>query len=162
MPLNPLTLVPASSKAKDVATLNDLGTHVTSAVQVTPVSNTTDGLSGSPAGTPIKGSTYTYTGDANNVMYTYTASGWEQGGNPDALTATDLGPTGTTVIDGGRINTDSLFANRVFAENITYTGTITGGTPENGGGIIQSKNYVSSGGTEGMIIDLVNGSIHIA
>ena len=67
----------------------------------------------------------------------------------------------TTTINGGRIDTDSVFANRVFAENITYTGTITGGTTASGG-IIQSKNYVTSGGTEGMIIDLVNGSIYIA
>ena len=61
-----------------------------------------------------------------------------------------------TTIDGGKIDTNSL-----FSRNITYTGTITGGSGGLGG-IIQSKNFVTSGGTDGMKIDLVNGSIYIA
>jgi hypothetical protein len=128
MPLNPLTLVPASSKAKDVATLNDLGTHVTSAVQVTPVSNTTDGLSGSPVGTPIKGSTYTYTGDVNNVMYTYTASGWEQGGTPGALTVSDFGPANESFIDGGVINAGTSINSPIINSGVMNSGVISGGT----------------------------------
>lgn len=64
----------------------------------------------------------------------------------------------TTTIDGGKITTGSITANQVnlndlFAQNITYTGVITGGNVA-GGGIIQSYNGK-------MKIDLVNGSIYI-
>ena len=68
---------------------------------------------------------------------------------------------GTTTIDGGKINTDTIDVRNIFSKNITYTGTITGGSGGLGG-IIQSKNFVTSGGTDGMKIDLVNGSIYIA
>ena len=65
----------------------------------------------------------------------------------------------TTTINGGKITTGSIGANQinvndVFAQNITYTGTITGGTGGSGG-IIKSYNG-------NMVIDLVNGSIYIA
>ena len=64
----------------------------------------------------------------------------------------------TTTINGPRITTGSVTAaqinvNDLFAQNITYTGTITGGNVA-GGGIIQSYNGK-------MKIDLVNGSIYI-
>ena len=64
-----------------------------------------------------------------------------------------------TTINGGRITTGSITANQVnlndlFAQNITYTGVITGGNVA-GGGIIQSYDGK-------MRIDLVNGSIYIA
>ena len=64
----------------------------------------------------------------------------------------------TTTINGPRITTGSITAgqinvNDLFAQNITYTGTITGGNVA-GGGIIQSYNGK-------MKIDLVNGSIYI-
>jgi hypothetical protein len=61
-------------------------------------------------------------------------------------------------INGPRITTGSIGAAQInvsdlFAQNITYTGVITGGNTA-GGGIIQSYNGK-------MKIDLVNGSIYI-
>ena len=63
-----------------------------------------------------------------------------------------------TTIDGGKITTGSIDANKInvddlFSKNITFTGKITGGNAS-GGGIIQSYDGK-------MIIDLVNGSLHI-
>jgi len=60
--------------------------------------------------------------------------------------------TNITTIDGGKITTDAVFANRVFAENITATGTITGARINSGtitgarinGGTITSTDLVSS------------------
>lgn len=65
----------------------------------------------------------------------------------------------TTTINGPRITTGSITANQVnlnnlFAQNITYTGVITGGNVA-GGGIIQSYNG-------NMVINLVEGSIYIS
>ena len=65
----------------------------------------------------------------------------------------------TTTIDGPKITTGSITAaqinvNNLFSQNITYTGTITGGNVA-GGGLIKSYNGK-------MTIDLVNGSIYIA
>lgn len=65
----------------------------------------------------------------------------------------------TTTIDGGKITTNSITAaqidvDNVFAQNITYTGVITGGN-QLGGGIIQSYNG-------NMVINLVEGSIYIS
>ena len=65
----------------------------------------------------------------------------------------------TTTIDGARITTgsvaaDKIMVNDLFSKNITYTGVITGGN-QVGGGIIQSYNG-------GMVIDLVNGRLYIA
>ena len=65
----------------------------------------------------------------------------------------------TTTINGPRITTGSVTAAQIdvgnlFAQNITYTGVITGGNVA-GGGIIRSYNGK-------MTIDLVNGSIYIA
>ncbi len=67
--------------------------------------------------------------------------------------------TNTTTINGSKITTGSITAaqinvNDLFAQNITYTGTITGGNVA-GGGIIRSYNG-------NMVINLVNGSIYIA
>lgn len=64
----------------------------------------------------------------------------------------------TTTIDGGKITTGTITANQVnlnnlFAQNITYTGIITGGNSA-GGGIIRSYNG-------NMIINLVEGSLYI-
>ena len=66
---------------------------------------------------------------------------------------------GGTYIDGSNIVTGSITANQVnlnnlFAQNITYTGVITGGNVA-GGGLIKSYNGK-------MVINLVEGSIYIA
>ena len=66
---------------------------------------------------------------------------------------------GGTYIDGSNIVTGSidsarLNVNDIFSQNITYTGTITGGSGGLGGKI---KSYNGA-----MEIDLVNGSIYIA
>ena len=66
--------------------------------------------------------------------------------------------TNTTTIDGGKITTGSIKAAQIdvanlFAQNIDFTGTITGGTTTSGG-IIKSKN-------NNMVINLVEGSIYI-
>lgn len=71
---------------------------------------------------------------------------------------TDINNGLTTTINGPRITTGSITAaqinvNDLFAQNITYTGIITGGNI-NGGGLIRSYNG-------NMVIDLVNGSIYI-
>lgn len=65
----------------------------------------------------------------------------------------------TTTIDGGKITANSVTANQInvnnlFAQDITYTGVITGGNTA-GGGIIQSYNG-------NMVINLVEGSIYIS
>lgn len=97
------------------------------------------------------GSTYHNTTD--DSMWTYTSAGWIAGGNPDALVAADLGPTGTTVIDGGRISTDSISA---ISANL---GTI------NAGVMYSSLNAAGTGPSTAldyaMKIDLNNGEIHI-
>lgn len=67
--------------------------------------------------------------------------------------------TNTTTINGSKITTRSIGAAQIdvgnlFAQNITYTGVITGGNVA-GGGIIQSYS-------NNMIINLVEGSIYIA
>ena len=77
--------------------------------------------------------------------------------------------TNTTTINGSKITTGSIGAAQIttgsigaaqidvgnlFAQNITYTGVITGGNVA-GGGIIKSYNG-------NMIIDLKNGSIYIS
>ena len=60
-----------------------------------------------PTGTAIVGSTYHNTTDGS--IWTYTSTGgWVVNGNPNALVAADLGPTGTTVIDGGLITTGKV------------------------------------------------------
>ena len=125
---------------------------------VTGTPTHTSGLLANRPAAPVAGSTYTAT-DQDNQIYTYTNVGWIAGGDPDALTAADLGVGGTTVIDGGRIatgtvNTARLNVNDILSKNITYTGVITGGNAA-GGGLIQSYNGR-------MVIDLVNGSIYIA
>lgn len=71
---------------------------------------------------------------------------------------------GGTYIDGSSIVTGTIDAarlnvNDIFSKNITFTGTITGGSTD-GTGIIKSNNYVD--GVSGMKIDLRNGSIYIA
>lgn len=74
--------------------------------------------------------------------------------NIDALvTFKNAATSGTsTVINGGAIDTDSL-----FARSITATGTITGGTFI--GSKIQSKNYVAE--SSGSIFDMDSGKINI-
>ena len=66
---------------------------------------------------------------------------------------------GGTYVDGsnivtGSINAAKLNVNDIFSQNITYTGTITGGSGGLGGKI---RSYNGA-----MEIDLVNGSIYIA
>jgi hypothetical protein len=72
-----------------------------------------------------------YLNTTDNSLWTYTSLGWVPGGDPDAITAEDLGASGTTVIDGGRIQTGVIYN--------------TGGT---------ASSYT-------MKIDLDNGEIHI-
>lgn len=129
---------------------------------VTGAPTHTSGLLSARPTTAVTGSTYTANDDpAKLVLYTYTSIGWVQGGDPDALTAEDLGPTGTTVIDGGRITTGSVTADQIAAyaittEHITAAGlnadVITSGVIYNTGG--SASGYV-------MKIDLNNGEIHI-
>ena len=91
-----------------------------------------------------------------------TPSNWSEGtsaGVSSSDVVTDINNGLTTTINGPRITTGSITAaqinvNDLFAQNITYTGTITGGNVA-GGGIIKSYN-------NNMVIDLVNGSIYIA
>ena len=123
MPLNPLTLVPASSKAKDVATLADLPTHTSGTID--PVATTE----------PI-GSTYHNTTD--DSIWTYTASGWVLGGDPDALTDANFN-TNITTIDGGKITTGiirspggSTYFDLVNDKIEMNGGTITSGTITSG------------------------------
>jgi len=91
--------------------------------------------------------------------------------SPSDVAGSDIYLYGTTIIDGGKIDTDSL-----FARNINFTGTIIGGSSGNGG-IIKSYNseytklvesrYNQSADVtynaihyntrKGMIVDLVNG-----
>ena len=81
-----------------------------------------------------------------NQLFTYNGTVWVKG----AMSASEIissinGNTNTTTIDGGKITTDAVFANRVFSENITATGTITGATINGGvinGGVINSS-YMS-------------------
>lgn len=80
-------------------------------------------------------------------------------GNTSAEVVADINNGNTTTINGGRITTRSLTANQInvnslFAQDIAFTGTITGGSGGLGGKI---KSYNGN-----MEIDLVNGSIYIA
>lgn len=103
---------------------------------------------------------YAYAGvaSANQTI----ASNWSEGSSAGVSSSdvvNDINNGQTTTINGGRITTGSIGANQVdvnnlFAQNITYTGTITGGTGGSGG-LIKSYNG-------NMVIDLVNGSIYIA
>jgi hypothetical protein len=130
MALNTATITPAVIAAKDVATLADLPSNTTSATQTIPNDSTVDGLDASSIGSIVGGSTFTYTGGSSNVMFTYTASGWEQGGNPDALTNANFN-TNITTIDGGKITTGSIDAayintSGLIADNIQAHSTIVG------------------------------------
>lgn len=93
---------------------------------VTGTPTHTSGLLANRPASPVAGSTYTAT-DQDNQIYTYTNVGWIAGGDPDALTAADLGPSGTTVIDGGRITTGSIAADKIAANSIT-AGQIAAGS----------------------------------
>jgi hypothetical protein len=74
-----------------------------------------------PTGTAIDGSTHIQTSTTPNTVWLYNG-GWKATSNPDALVAADLGPSGTTVINGGRIDTDTISA--ISAD----LGTITAGS----------------------------------
>lgn len=95
---------------------------------VTGAPTHTSGLLSARPLTAVLGSTYTATDvPLEPVLYTYTSTGWIQGGDPDALTAEDLGPTGTTVIDGGRITTGTVQADRLKAGTNSSTVWTGGG-----------------------------------
>jgi len=122
----------------------------------------TSGLLSARPATAVAGSTYTATDNpAKSVLYTYTTTGWVQGGDPDALTAADLGATGTTVIDGGRITTGTLSASKIT------TGTLNAGlvsvTNINASNISTGVIYNSGGDASNytMKIDLNAGELHI-
>ena len=92
--------------------------------------------------------------DDNNKYYRWNGSSWiEYIQNPALLIN-----SGTTTINGGKITTGSITAAQInvanlFAQNIAFTGTITGGSSGNGGII---KSYDGK-----MVINLVQGSIYI-
>lgn len=73
-------------------------------------------------------------------------------GTDDLVTETDLGPSGTTVIDGGRITTGSISA---ISSNL---GTINAGVIYGGPSLVPGNEEA----THSMKIDLTNGSIYIA
>jgi hypothetical protein len=170
MAINVSTLVPASEKAKDVATLNDLDVAIEALNKIyrqdaeptvgmiakdlwfdTNDGNTSyiyNGATWEVATAPVDLSGYTDTVGMNSAINTATASFIEASEVAAAVN------NNTTKIDGGKIVTASL-----FSQNIGFTGKITGGSGGLGG-IIQSANYVA--GVSGMRIDLVNGSIYIA
>ena len=117
---------------------------------VTGTPTHTSGLLANRPAAPVAGSTYTAT-DQDNQIYTYTNVGWIAGGDPDALTAADLGASGTTVIDGARITTGTLNASLVNVININASNISTGVIYNSGG---NASNYT-------MKIDLNAGEIHI-
>ena len=92
--------------------------------------------------------------DDNNKYYRWNGSSWiEYIQNPALLIN-----AGTTTINGGKITTGSITAAQInvsdlFAQNIAFTGTITGGASGNGGII---KSYDGR-----MVINLVQGSLYI-
>lgn len=90
----------------------------------------------------------------NNKYYRWNGSSWIQYIQNPAL----LINAGITTIDGGKITTGSITAAQInvsdlFAQNIAFTGTITGGA-SGAGGII--KSYDGR-----MVINLVEGSLYI-
>lgn len=101
--------------------------HFNGIVDFSNVTNSPATSSGplNPTGNAVNGSTYLNT--TNNSIWVYN-NGWKVAGNPNALTAEDLGPTGTTIIDGGRIVTDNLASLSVNA------GTLTAGILRNESG----------------------------
>ncbi len=92
--------------------------------------------------------------DDNNKYYRWNGSSWiEYIQNPALLIN-----AGTTTINGEKITTGSITAGQInvsdlFAQNIAFTGTITGGASGNGGII---KSYDGR-----MVINLVQGSLYI-
>ena len=92
--------------------------------------------------------------DDNYKQYRYNGSSWVVIAY-DPATAIN---TNTTTINGGKITTGSITAGQInvsdlFAQNIAFTGTITGGASGNGGII---KSYDGR-----MVINLVQGSLYI-
>ena len=61
-----------------------------------------------------------------------------------------------TYVDGGNVYCATLDADAIFSNDISFTGTITGGNVD-GGGIIKSYNYVVN--TSGTKINLYDGTI---
>ena len=121
----------------------------------TTIPTHTSGTGEPPAGTFVDGSTYTKTGTTTTV-YVYNNSKWNIAGTPGALTQETLNTAlanDTTIIDGGKITTDSLSA---ISANL---GTI------NAGILYSSLNAAGTGPSTpadySMKIDLNNGSIHI-
>lgn len=93
-----------------------------------------------------------------NVSFNNVTNVPQLGSTPQEV-VTAINNAETTTINGGKITTGSITAaqvnvNSIFAQNIAFTGTITGGAGGLGGKI---KSYNGA-----MEIDLVNGSIYIA
>lgn len=86
-------------------------------VSFTNVSGTPTHTSGAanPTGTAINGSTYRNT--STNIVWIYNGA-WRESGDPLALVPFDLSSSGTTVIDGGRISTNTLHASKITAGTI--------------------------------------------
>lgn len=87
-------------------------------VSFSNVSGTPTHTSGAtdPTGTAVNGSTYTNTTDSSLWVY---SNGWVQSGDPEALVPSDIGPNGTTIINGGLIDTGTITANAIAANAVT-------------------------------------------
>ena len=134
---------------------NEVATYNGSTWLITAGGNKTYSQASAPAASLglIAGDIWINTSD-NNKYHRWNGSSWiEYIQNPAILIN-----SGTTTINGGKITTGSIKAAQIdvanlFAQDIDFTGTITGGTTTSGG-IIKSKN-------NNMVINLVEGSIYI-
>jgi hypothetical protein len=149
MAINVSTLIPASSKAKEVATLADVPTL-------------TNGTENPTSTTEPIGSVYENITDNSIWTYTNTAplvqNGWVQGGTPGAVTASDLAAAGNyTTINGsqiitGSINAESIDVDTIFADEILMSSVTSG---------VISNASTPGGSDYTMKIDFKNGEIHI-
>lgn len=122
-----------------------------------------------PTGTGFIENDIWFDSDAGNKMYLWNGSVWvEQKYGSEAIAAasitTDHLVTGAVTaakiaahtITSNEINTDNL-----FAQDINFTGTFTGGS-EDGTGLMKSYNYYFSNaeGLTGFRLNLVTGTLH--
>jgi hypothetical protein len=101
----------------------------------------TSGIGG-PEGSPAEGSTYTETGTSPYTIWIYSDGEWSTTGNPNALVAQDLGPFGSTTINGSLITTGELNANLIKAGALKTAGLDTGTVESNYTGTIIDNNGI--------------------
>jgi hypothetical protein len=101
----------------------------------------TSGIGG-PEGNPVEGSTYTETGTSPYTIWIYSDGEWSTTGNPNALVAQDLGPFGSTTINGSLITTGELNANLIKAGALKTAGLDTGTVESNYTGTIIDNNGI--------------------